>query len=788
MAQMTVGKRIYGGFGVVLILLLVMAAASLVGIRGIVGNATEVIEGNKLRGVVVQREVDHLNWASKVNALLTDDSVTQMAVETDDHECGFGKWLYGADGEHAQQLVPELATLMKQIEEPHHALHTSAIEIQEHFRQADVLLPGKLVARQVDHLRWADVIRDTLLENKAALEVATDPTKCALGKWLASGEALAAYEGGTGEFRQAWDALIGSHKTLHESAIELGSHYKQVHVGLTELLLERLIDHKEWTQKVSESIILARSDLGVQTDPTKCAYGKFIDSDACRAYAEGFPPFAQVVEDSREPHRQLHESAVAIGKALARGTAGRAQAQQVFSDVALPALHQVGECFHRAITAEEQLAQGQAEAKRIFEEETLPVLHETLTHLEGMTAAAEAALSGMELAKKVFAERTIPSLHTTQDLLAQIGGTVKDNIMTDEQMLKAASRTNLVVSVVSGIALLVGLFLAVVIARGIIGSLTRIIQGLSSGALHVNAAAAEVAQSSQSLAEGASEQASSLEETSASLEEMSSMTKQNAENAGQANTLMSETDRVLQRGTEAMQQMSQAIGEIKKSSDETAKIIKTIDEIAFQTNLLALNAAVEAARAGDAGKGFAVVAEEVRNLAQRSAGAAGDTSALIEESQQNSDRGVQSTEEVAAILEELRHSAAKVGQILGEVTVASGEQAQGITQVTIAVTQMDQVTQGNAASSEEVASASEELSSQAEELQTMVGHLTALVGGAAAGHNGNGAARPGPVSASVPATATTVASPEQGVPARNATRSVSPEEVIPLSEEDLEDF
>ncbi|NIA13462.1 MAG: methyl-accepting chemotaxis protein [Nitrospiraceae bacterium] len=788
MAQMTVGKRIYGGFGAVLILLLVMGIASLVGIRDIVGNATAVIEGNKLRGEVVQCEVDHLKWASKVNALLTDDSVTQMAAEMDDHQCGLGQWLYGAGGERARQLVPELRELLKQIEQAHRMLHQSAIEIREYFRQADVLLPGKLAARQVDHLRWANVLRDTLLENRAVLHVATDPAKCALGRWLASDEARAAYDHGTPEFCRAWDALIGSHERLHESAIKFGAHYKQIHVGLSQLLLDRLIDHKEWVQKVSECIILGKSDLGVQTDPAQCAYGKFIHSDACRAYADSFPLFAEIVEESREPHRQLHESAIAIGEALARGAAGRTQAQQIFDDVALPALQQVDDGFQRAITAERQLVEGQAEARRIFDEETVPLLQETLGHLEAMTAAAAKALLGMERAKKVFAEKTIPSLLATQGLLAKINAIVTDNIMTDEQMLKAASWTNLAVSVVSGITVIVGVFLAIAIARSIIRSLTHIIQELSSGALQMNAAARQVAQSSQLLAEGASEQASSLEETSAALEEMSSTTKQNADNASQANALMNETGRVLQRGAEAMEQMSQAIGEIKRSSNETAKIIRTIDEIAFQTNLLALNAAVEAARAGDAGKGFAVVAEEVRNLAQRSAGAAGDTSALIEESQQNSDRGVETTAEVGQILEELQESAAKVGGLLGEVTAASDEQAQGIDQVTTAVTQMDQITQGNAASSEEAASASEELSSQAGELQAMVDELTVLVGGAASGHSGNGAVPPPPVSASVPAAVTLAASFDQQVPARNVSHSVSPEQVIPLSDEDLEDF
>jgi methyl-accepting chemotaxis protein len=178
-----------------------------------------------------------------------------------------------------------------------------------------------------------------------------------------------------------------------------------------------------------------------------------------------------------------------------------------------------------------------------------------------------------------------------------------------------------------------------------------------------------------------------------------------------------------------MEGMSKAIMEIKKSSDETAKIIKVIDEIAFQTNLLALNAAVEAARAGEAGKGFAVVAEEVRNLAQRSAEAAKNTSALIEGSQKNADNGVHATEQLIGILNEVTGSIKKVSALVGEVSAATAEQAQGIDQINSAVAQMDQVTQQSASNAEESSAASEELSAQAQQMMQIVSDLNRLVSG-----------------------------------------------------------
>jgi len=236
----------------------------------------------------------------------------------------------------------------------------------------------------------------------------------------------------------------------------------------------------------------------------------------------------------------------------------------------------------------------------------------------------------------------------------------------------------------------------------------------------VAGASGQISSGSQSLAQGANEQAGSLEEVSASLEEMASMTRQSSDNANAAKTLAGEANEHATTGTDAMARMSTAIVKIKDSSDQTAKIVKTIDEIAMQTNLLALNAAVEAARAGEAGRGFAVVAEEVRNLAQRSAQAAKNTADMIAESVKNAEAGVKISQEVSVSFDKISTSARKVNDLIAEIASASKEQAQGIKEVGTAVSQMDKVTQQNAANAEESASASEELSSQAQELQAMV--------------------------------------------------------------------
>ncbi len=244
-------------------------------------------------------------------------------------------------------------------------------------------------------------------------------------------------------------------------------------------------------------------------------------------------------------------------------------------------------------------------------------------------------------------------------------------------------------------------------------------------------AAGQISSASQQLAEGSSEQAASIEETSSSLEEMSSMTKQNAGNAQQANGLMGEAKQVVGTANASMIQLTESMAEITKASEETSKIIKTIDEIAFQTNLLALNAAVEAARAGEAGAGFAVVADEVRNLAMRAADAAKNTANLIEGTVKKVKEGSELVGKTNAAFQQVVGSSAKAADLVAEISAASSEQAQGIEQINTAVTELDKVTQQNAANAEESASAAEEMSAQAETMKGMVDELQSMVGGSA---------------------------------------------------------
>ncbi|MFC1490461.1 methyl-accepting chemotaxis protein [Candidatus Latescibacterota bacterium] len=615
-----------------------------------------------------------------------------------------------------------------------------------------------IVQKEVDHLKWVSALENLFLENLDKANVQEDHTKCGLGQFI---------YGEDGKMLAEWDEEIGvlienikePHQHLHESAIHINEVWQKNHEGLTTLLNNRLEDHHNWASEVSKMIIEKKSNDAIQLDHTKCAFGNFLVSDEYKAYSAEFPAFRDIMEEVKHPHKLLHDSAEKIISELNKGNSTKAT--DIYQTETVLALTHVGELFHDAIEAESNLETAQVHAREIHHEQTLPAL----------------AIVQSEFGKisDILNEK---STHSKESLQSRV------------------KSSQVVVGVLSLVSLLLGCVISIILSRSITKPINSAIEVITSGAQEVSAASGQLSSTSQQMAEGSSEQASSLEEISSSLEEMTSMTRQNTENAKQADSMSGEAQQAAEKGADAMMRMDDAISKMKASSDETAKIIKTIDEIAFQTNLLALNAAVEAARAGEAGMGFAVVAEEVRNLAQRSAEAAKNTAALIEESQANAENGVSVTKEVGEILSEIAQNSQKVKNLISEVSSASEEQSQGIDQINTAITQMDKVTQSNAANAEESASASEELSSQSIELNNMVGMLIEVVNGR--DNNSKGSNR---VKERMSNTASNIqnGSAHRFLPGRGAANSerssfaqhvskTDPENMIPLQDDDFEEF
>ena len=324
-----------------------------------------------------------------------------------------------------------------------------------------------------------------------------------------------------------------------------------------------------------------------------------------------------------------------------------------------------------------------------------------------------------------FKGRDKQAVFSQEELMGWVVAITIDN----SEIYAAANHLRNLGFLITGLSLLgVGLILFFV-ARGVTGPVQRMIDDLTQGSLQTTAAADQIANASVGLADQANQQAAAVQQTSASLEEMTANVRQTLDAAQQCDELMDAAEKVVTEGTASMGEMVNSIQAIKSSADQTSKIVKTIDEIAFQTNLLALNAAVEAARAGDAGKGFAVVAEEVRSLASRAAEAARETGQLIEESVLQAEAGVKTTDRTRDAFTATAENAQQVGLQVKQIAVSAREQSEGIEQINRAVSSLENTTQGTAATAEESASAAEELNAQSTQLQSVVSQLLALVTG-----------------------------------------------------------
>jgi len=661
--------------GVILALLAATLIWAITGLSSTVHNGQEVYAGNALRGELLQREVDHLNWAKQVSNFLTDEKTNELSVQLDHTQCGFGKWYYGNGRQEAEELIPELRGELQALEKPHAQLHGSAKKIKKVYQPADPHLP--------------------------------------------------------------------------------------------QFLTEKELDHMNWVYKIQSAILAGENQVKVVFDHTQCGFGKFLYGDKAKHAAAQNPKLAALFDDIKKPHQQLHEHGREIDGLLSAGE--------------------------------------QFRASDYFAKHAIPTLNQTKKLLKAAQQEAITALKGQQEAKTIYATETQQNLKEVQGLLRSLAKTSEANILSDAEMVAAATQTRTGVIGIGIAALIIGIFMSLLITRSLTGpmrltvrmieameqgkisdrlnlqrkdeigqmasamdrfadslenevvdslqrlangdltfqitprgpedsfrnaiqqvgsDLNNIISQIQTAGMQINSASGQVADSSQTLSQGATETAASLEEITSSMSEMASQTTQSAENANQANQLASNASKAAAKGGQQMDAMVAAMTEINEAGQNINKIIKVIDEIAFQTNLLALNAAVEAARAGQHGKGFAVVAEEVRNLAARSAKAASETAELIKGSVEKTQNGTQIAEETSTALHEIVDGITKVTDLVAEIAAASNEQAQGISQVNQGLGQIDQAVQQNTATAEESAAAAEELSSQSEQMKHMLDRFT----------------------------------------------------------------
>ena len=392
-----------------------------------------------------------------------------------------------------------------------------------------------------------------------------------------------------------------------------------------------------------------------------------------------------------------------------------------------------------------------------------------------------------------------------QDVM--LGTDKAGTIYLESDMAEMSSRLasySLATLLVLALSFLISFFIAARLQRYVSDPLQKIIEGLTQSAQQVAAGSSEISSAAHQLAEGAGESASNLEETSASLEEMASIAGQNSENAVLANRMMEEANAVIVKSSQTAETTVLSMQQVNQSAEKISRIIKTIEEIAFQTNLLALNAAVEAARAGEHGRGFSVVADEVRHLSQRCSTAAKDTAVLIEENTARTSQGVKVSQEAGRALAEVVERAGKISQLLAGISTSSLEQSKGIGEINRAASQMDKVTQQNTSNAEEMSAASGEMAGQAQVMREIVLQLVRLLEGErtteAAGFSeknldekktaGPYPAPAAPKFSSFPEKTARKSAPVKGSVSmmKKGLAALSPERVIPLSQEDLKDF
>lgn len=674
--NMKLGRKFLIGFGVIIVLLIVVGAWSVFGINEIVANAEEVIHGNELRGNIVQREVDHLNWTIELNELLNNEAVNELTVETDPHKCAFGQWYYSEARVEAEQLVPALRPLLAKIEDPHNRLHQSAVAVDERYEQVDQELGAFLREMKVDHLSWAHRVKDVFVDPNMNqfVNVELDHTKCNLGQYLYSQDVQQKRESDS-EFEAAIAGIYDPHRRLHESAEVIAASLiegrkdtmRSYYMENTKPLAYETLDeidaligwHDEKLARLEQAGDIYATNTVAALDEVQGLLGQIVATTA-----------QNIMTDEVMLQAAVNTRRVVIITAVCAALFGTLLAFVIARGIIKPIL--------KGVSFSQEIALGDLEAELEVDQT------DEIGQLAGAMRGMQSAMQYKAGVIHKFAEG---------DFSAEIQK-VSEKDSLGESLITMKGALN-----------------------DLLGQVNNAVDQVTSGA-------DQVSQASQNLSQGATEQASSLEEITSSTNEINSQSKQNAENATEAHAIAKQATQDAQSGNEQMLQLSQIMNRINSSSDEINKVVKVIDDIAFQINLLALNANVEAARAGKYGKGFAVVADEVRNLAVKSADSVKETTQMVQDTVTNIKAGTEAAEATATQLGSIVEGSTKVADFLEEIAQASREQAQAIEQITEGLDQIDQATQASTASAEESASASEELAGQAQQLRSMVAEFT----------------------------------------------------------------
>ncbi len=725
--SLKIGTKMLVMAGSILILMLITLVWGISGLSTTVANGEEMAAGNKLRGELLAREVDHLNWVKAVSTFLTNEEVTELTVQMDHTKCALGKWLNGEGRKQAELLVPELIPDLKAIETPHMHLHETAQRIKTVYRQANPHMAKFLTEKELDHVTWVSRVQSGIISGDPNLSVEFDHTKCGFGQFLYGSMGKRAAENSP-ELAKALEELKKPHEELHKQ----GKHIADLLAAGDRIAAEEYFNANIVPTLATTQELLQDAGRGITIALAGQKKANEIFATDTHMYLGEVQEIMHRMTDTATAHILSDEQMIAAAVGTKQGiTVVGVIALVLGLSLAYVISNSITKPLKRAFAVISQYGKGDTR------DQNLPMGRHVNCSAQINCGKKDCPSFGLEghcwVETGTFGPNPV--------CVKLTNGTFKD--CRECKVFKAKDEITELGSVLVGMAksLQMRSDLAEAIAHGdlshdvkvasendqlglalksMLEGLREMVGNIQLAGEQISTGSSQVSDASQALSQGATESASSLEEVTASMNMMAAQVRTNAENASTANQLSNESQRAAEKGNSQMAEMVEAMAEINLAGQNISKIIKVIDEIAFQTNLLALNAAVEAARAGQHGKGFAVVAEEVRNLAARSAKAAEETAELIEGSVALTDKGNQMAQQTASALREIMEGTNKVNDLLTEISSASNEQAQGISQVTTGLAQIDQVTQQNTASAEESAAAAEELFGQAVQMQEML--------------------------------------------------------------------
>ncbi|MEW6518503.1 MAG: methyl-accepting chemotaxis protein [Thermodesulfobacteriota bacterium] len=611
-------------FGLILVMTAVIGLVSYAGIKNIVFNAHEVIEGNSLRADIAAAEIAHLNWMKKVSSFLTENSKQELDVEVDDHKCAFGKWLYGEQRQEAEKRIPSIASYLKAIEKVHYDLHTTAADIKKNFHLADPNLPSVLAEREIDHLRFIDKINDVFNGVAADFEVETDPHKCGLGVWLygdGARQAIAIEP----ELEASIKSLIEPHLKLHESVKDLkkywhGNDRNRSREILTTVTLPALHDVEHILGKIRSEAIKDLAGMKTAND----------------IYVQRTLPALAQVQDTlarvkQEVDANMMTDAVMLDSATrARRNVLLIALATICSGVLLSVIiaRKIAGPLVMGVDFAGKIAAGDLREKLAIEQnDEVGKLAQALNGMAGNL-------------RQIMASITQKSGQVTASSEGLFGAA--------EQLSEAAGRL-----------------------KDETAATARATEEVTANIHSVSDTSVMMSTKTREISAAAGEMSANVNNVAAAIEEMSTSIKEVAENCTKAQDLSG-------KGKDKSDASKVLIAELDQAARDIGNVINVITEITEQTKLLALNATIEAARAGEAGKGFAVVANEVKDLAKQTAEATENIAGQIQDMQARTRSVVDVIEEVSHINEDINEINTTIAAAVEEQTATVGEIARTI--------------------------------------------------------------------------------------------------------------